>query len=126
MAGRRGFTKAWSSIGRLRLNRGFERWSSLRGFAKLYGMITDEDAALFRQRLALKQVLRSRMGTHCIFELRERGCEILENCFVVHFDHKLQAVMVTSIYQAGETSQPNIGAPPMFGWRYRRLCRTSA
>ena len=33
----------------------------LRGFAKLYGMITDEDTALFRQRLALKQVLRSRM-----------------------------------------------------------------
>jgi hypothetical protein len=53
------------------------------------------DALLF-----LKHVLRSRMGTHCVFGLRANGDEVADNCFVVHLDRENRVVMVSSVYQS--------------------------
>ena len=72
----------------------------LYGLSAVFGFSGDE-ALDFRRRLALKHTLRSRMGTHCIFELRDRNQELLENCFVVHLDNDMHAVFLASIYQVG-------------------------
>jgi hypothetical protein len=65
-----------------------------------------------KAQLYLKKVLRSRMGTHCIFELRADGEEeVADNCFAVHLDHEDHVVMVSSVYQS-DTPEESIGIAP--------------
>lgn len=49
--------------------------------------------------LELRHVLRSLMGTHCIFEQRWGDDEMLSTCFVVHFNIYDSVVAVVSVYQ---------------------------
>lgn len=57
---------------------------------------------LFDQQIYLKHVLRSQMGTHCIFGLRYMGDEIAETNFGVHLDNDHRVVMVVNVYQPDE------------------------
>lgn len=73
-------------------------WRVLNGLAPVFGL----QPLIFRQRLLLKHTHRSALGTHCIFGLRDKDAEMLENCFVVHLDRDLNVVMVSGVYQEGE------------------------
>jgi hypothetical protein len=58
------------------------------------------DRTIFKRQLTLKHTMKSLMGSHCIFELRDRdNREILPSFFAVHMDPHERVVMVHCAHQ---------------------------